>query len=284
VTRPFASIILPSRNRPEPLRACVMACLRLDYPADQFEVIVIDDGSSMPIDAWSGDSRVRVIRQDNKGPAAARNAGIASARGAFLAFTDDDCCPRPDWLSTLVDAWSESPMALFGGRTWNGLPFNRFSAASQFLVDYLYDHFARTNPQQRFFTSNNLAGSRDCLMSLGGFDQNFPLPAAEDRDLCDRWREQGGALIYVPAAAVDHYHSLSLEGFLRQQFQYGRGAKTLRARRAMRGAQYPLEAHYFYFGLFAAPFRSMGTSAAARTAALLFAAQVCNVIGFLKQR
>ncbi len=81
-----------------------MACLRLDYPADQFEVIVIDDGSSMPIDAWSGDSRVRVIRQDNKGPAAARNAGIASARGAFLAFTDDDCVPEPGWLAALVEA------------------------------------------------------------------------------------------------------------------------------------------------------------------------------------
>jgi cellulose synthase/poly-beta-1,6-N-acetylglucosamine synthase-like glycosyltransferase len=261
-----------------------MACLRLDYPVDQFEVIVIDDGSQTSIGTCIGDSRVRVIRQDSMGPAAARNAGIASAKGPLLAFTDDDCCPRPDWLSKLADGWTASPTALFGGRTCNGFPSNGFSAASQFLVDYLYDHFARINPKQRFFTSNNFAGSRDRLMALGGFDPSFPLPAAEDRDLCDRWREQGGVLIYVPGAAVDHYHRMSLEGFLRQQFQYGRGAKVLRARRATRGAKYPVEARYFYVGLFAAPFRCMGTYAAARTAALLLAAQICNVLGFLHQR
>jgi GT2 family glycosyltransferase len=260
-----------------------MACLRLDYPADQFEVIVIDDGSSTPVGAWVGDSRVRVIRQDSMGPAAARNNGIASARGPLLAFTDDDCRPRPDWLSKLAEAWTSSPTALFGGRTCNGLPSNRLSAASQFLVDYLYDHFAHTNPKQRFFTSNNLAGSRDRLAALGGFDPSFPLAAAEDRDLCDRWREQGGVLIYVPGAAVDHYHGMSLEGFLRQQYQYGRGARVLRARRARRGAKYPVEARAFYLGLFAAPFRSMGTYAAARTSALLLAAQICNFLGFLHQ-
>jgi len=260
-----------------------MACLRLDYPANQFEVIVIDDGSSTPVGAWIGDSRVRLIRQDGMGPAAARNTGIASARGPLLAFTDDDCRPRPDWLSKLAEAWTSSPTALFGGLTCNGLPSNRLSAASQFLVDYLYDHFAHTNPKQRFFTSNNLAGSRDRLAALGGFDPSFPLAAAEDRDLCDRWREQGGVLIYVPGAAVDHYHGMSLEGFLRQQYQYGRGARGLRARRARRGAKYPVEARAFYLGLFAAPFRSMGTYAAARTSALLLAAQICNFLGFLHQ-
>jgi GT2 family glycosyltransferase len=261
-----------------------VACLRLEYPPDQFEVIVIDDGSSAPIDAWISDARVRVIRQDRKGPAAARNTGIAAARGALLAFTDDDCCPRPDWLSQLADAWTQSPAALFGGRTCNGLPSNGRSATSQFLVDYLYEHFALINPTQRFFTSNNIAGSRDLLAALGGFDPGFPLPAAEDRDLCDRWREQGGALNYVPGAIVDHFHGLSLKGFLRQQFQYGRGARVLRARRATRGAKYPIEPRWFYLGLFAAPFRRMGTYAAARTAALLLAAQICNVLGFLRQR
>jgi hypothetical protein len=116
-----------------------------------------------------------------------------------------------------------------------------------------------SSPKQRFFTSNNLAVSRDRLKALGGFDASFPLPAAEDRDLCDRGREQGGV-------------RMSPAGFPRQQFQYGRGAS------------YPIEARYFYAGLFTAPFRCMGVYPAARTAALLAVAQICNVLGFLRQR
>src|SRR5690349_6129316 len=115
MNRPFASIVIPSRNRPQAVRDCVTACLQLDYPADRFEVIVVDDGSEPPVCTWSGDARVRVIRQTAAGPAAARNCGMASARGELMAFTDDDCRPRPDWLSKLADAWTASPTTLSGG-------------------------------------------------------------------------------------------------------------------------------------------------------------------------
>src|SRR5262245_47009388 len=142
---PFASIVIPTLNRPNAIRDCLQACLRLDYPADLFEVIVIDDGSEPPVEP-SADARVRVIRQSRQGPAAARNRGIQAARGPLLAFVDDDCRPRPNWLSALTTAWSAAPAALLGGHTSNGLPSNPFSAASQFLIDHLYDHFAHKNP------------------------------------------------------------------------------------------------------------------------------------------
>ena len=284
MNKPFASIVIPSRNRPQALRECVTACLRLDYPADRFEVIVVDDGSEPPVCACCWDARVRVIRQSPGGPAAARNCGMASARGELLAFTDDDCRPRPDWLRNLADAWMESPATLLGGHTRNGYPANGFSTASQFMVDHLYEYYARDRGSARFFTSNNLAGSRDRIKAIGGFDPSFPLPAAEDRDLCDRWREKGGTLTYVPDAIVDHYHGMSLAGFLRQQFQYGRGAAVLRTKRSRRGVEYHVEVRYFSLGLLAAPFHRMGTVVATRTAALLFTAQICNVLGFVYQR
>ena len=72
--------------------------------------------------------------------------------------------------------------------------------------------------------------------------------------------------------------------FLRQQFRYGRGARVLHRRRVSRGAKYRFELRYFYVGLFMAPFRSMRARPAARTAALLVMAQICNVLGFLYQR
>ena len=75
---------------------------RLGYPQDRFEVIVVDDGSEPPMDSVVSFFRDRLelvlLSQANSGPAAARNTGAAQAKGKFLAFTDDDCTPAPDWL------------------------------------------------------------------------------------------------------------------------------------------------------------------------------------------
>ena len=260
------------------VRECVEACLRLNYPEDGYEILVIDDGSTPPVPAF-GLSKVRVIRQEPGGPATARNRGVQVARGQWIAFTDDDCRPCGDWLLRLTHALDASPHGLIGGYTRNALPLNPFSAASQFLVDYLYLYF-ENRPRQQFFTSNNMAASRDRLLQINGFDESFPLPAAEDRDLCDRWVESNGTLEYQPTAVVDHLHSMSLVGFLRQQYRYGRGARVLSQRRALRGLTFQPEPRTFYFGLFAAPFRSNPLGKALQLFFLLLLSQVANVAGF----
>src|SRR3990172_7747823 len=81
------------------------------------------------------------VRQRNAGPASARNTGAAQARGEFLAFTDDDCRPAPDWLRGLALRLTQSPDCVIGGRTTNALPDNPYSSASQLLIDYLYSYY-----------------------------------------------------------------------------------------------------------------------------------------------
>jgi cellulose synthase/poly-beta-1,6-N-acetylglucosamine synthase-like glycosyltransferase len=109
---------------------------------------------------------------------------------------------------------------------------------------------------------------------------SFPLPAAEDRDLCERWTECGGDLRFMPEAAVDHLHEMTLSSFLRQQYRYGQGALVLKHKRAARGINFRLEPSTFYFGLFAEPFRSRSLRTAASLFALLFLSQLANVTGF----
>lgn len=276
---PRVSIVIPTRNRHRSIQQCVSACLALEYPVDRYEILVIDDGSE-PRLPRSDDPRVRVIRQPGAGPAAARNRGIHAASGVWIAFTDDDCRPSPGWLARLADVLSDAPNSLIGGHTMNALTGNPYAAASQFLVDYLYEYLDR-RPRQRFFTSNNMAGSRERLLDIGGFDEGFPFAGAEDRDLCDRWTNSGGSLLYVRAAVIDHYHDMSLTGFLRQQFRYGSGAVVLSARRAARGFKLRPEPPTFYFGLLAAPFRSCSAGAALRLSTLLLLAQVANSAGFV---
>ena len=99
---PLFSVVIPTYGRPRQLTACLQSLARLDDSRGAFEVIVVDDGSETPPQAAIAAAGVRLdvalLQQSHAGPAAARNAGALKARGAFLAFTDDDCQPAPDWL------------------------------------------------------------------------------------------------------------------------------------------------------------------------------------------
>ena len=273
------SIVIPTRNRHAAVRECVEACLAQDYPQGCFEILVIDDGSEPPVPGFE-DARVRVVRQHAAGPAAARNHGIRAACGVWIAFTDDDCRPHPDWLAHLEKAWREAPSCLIGGHTINALHGNVYTAASQFLIDYLYLYF-HTRPRQRFFTSNNLAAARDGLAAVTGFDERFIMAAAEDLDLCERWRENGGSLLYIPEAVVEHYHALSFSKYLRQHFRYGCGAAVLHRKRAELGFKVPPEPRTFYFGTIAAAFRSGQPGNSLRLFGLLLLAHTANLMGFV---
>jgi GT2 family glycosyltransferase len=280
---PASSIVVPSYARPEALRACLAALAAQDDP--DREVVVVDDGSTEPLApvcaAFEG---VRCIRQENAGPAAARNRGAREARGTFLAFTDDDCRPRSDWLSALRRAWGGDERRMVGGRVVNGLPRNPYASASQALCDYLYHYYGAASGEAPFFTTNNCGVSREGFEALGGFDETFPLAAAEDRDLGMRWRDRGGSLAYAPEAVVDHHHALTLRRFLRQHANYGRGARHLHLVLDARGAEQPkVEPPRFYAGLLLWPLRRRGVAGLGGTV-LMGLSQVAMVRGYAAAR
>lgn len=87
-----------------------------------------------------------------------------------------------------------------------------------------------------------MAFGRRAFLELGGFDESFSLPAAEDRDFCSRWRAGGRPMTYAPDAVIRHFHRLTPASFLRQHFHYGRGAYWFRKKRAKtEGAETPVE-------------------------------------------
>ncbi len=233
IVQPFFSIVIPTYNRPERLANCLKAIANLDYSSDRFEVIVVDDGSKTPLDSvvtpLQDKIQVKLLRQANAGPAAARNRGASEARGEFLAFTDDDCQPLPDWLTQFANSLATAPQAMVGGKTINALADNPFSTASQELIDYLYEYYNPAKGKKAFFASNNIALPKSGFDSLGGFDVSFPLAAAEDRDFCDRWIERY-PMVYASDARINHYHHLNLRSFWKQHFNYGRGAFSFHRR------------------------------------------------------
>ena len=226
-----------------------------------------------------------VFEQVNRAKAAARNAGANRARGTFLAFTDDDCMPKVDWLQKLAARFVKTPDDVIGGRTLNALPDNPYSTASQILIDYLYTYYNPTFNRACFLTSNNLAVPAARFRALGGFDTSFPLAAAEDRDFCDRWRHRGYRMIYAPEVLVYHAHTLTLRTFVRQHFRYGRGALHFHHARIQRGQnRIRLEPTRFYVNLLRHRSSQAQHRNALLPAALLFVSQVANAAGFFWER
>lgn len=282
--RPAVSVVVPTYARPDRLRACLAALAALDTPAGGFETIVVDDGSPVPAEAIAGPFRasldLRVLRQANAGPAAARNAGAAVARGALLAFTDDDCAPDPAWATVLVAATARHPGALLGGRTVNALSGNSYAEASGLLLDFLGAYFAPETGRVPLVPSNNLAVPAEAFRALGGFDAGFALAAGEDRDLCARWHEVGYPVALVPGAVVRHAHEMGLAGFVRQHVAYGRGAFDYHRRRPARRLR--PEPVAFYAGLVGYPLRRARVPRSVWLSALMALSQVANAAGYAR--
>ncbi len=234
--QPFFSVIVPTCSRPGHLKTCLDAIADLDYPRERFEVIVVDDGSKEPpesiVKGFQGQLDIVLVRQENRGPAAARNTGADHAGGKILVFTDDDCPPGSDWLRKLEKRFAETSDHLIGGRTFNALRDNVYAAATQIIFDLVYHYYNPDPEYARFVGAANLSVSAERFRSMGGFNPNFT--TAEDREFCDRWLNLGYRIIHAPEAAVYHFHALTFRKFCKQHFEYGRGAFRYQRIRAMR--------------------------------------------------
>src|SRR5215210_1797770 len=244
---PFCSIVVATRDRPAKLRRCLQRLAKLDYPRDRFEVIVVDDGGSVPlapvVQRQNGSLDVTLVTQGKSGPAGARNAGARRARGDLLVFTDDDCEPRPDWLRRLAAAYTGRPDEAVGGLTVNALPANPYAGVAQTIIDVGYAQRNGTSSTLPFFTTNNLAVPATGFRRVGGFDAAFT--TAEDRDFCARWAACGGRIAYQPDAVVAHAPDLTLWSFCRQFFAYGGGAFRFHRKQAQAGRRVKIEPSYY---------------------------------------
>lgn len=281
---PRFSVIVPTRDRPRRLERCLASLAALRPPPGGYEVLVVDDGSRRSpaalVEALPPQLDARLLRQDRGGPARARNRGVAEARGEVLAFTDDDCTADPGWLQAFAAGSATGGDGGFGGRTINRIDSNLYATASQLLIDHLFGYYNQVPGRVPIFLSNNLALPRETFERLGGFDESFRRAGGEDRELCDRWTREGHGLSYAPDAVIHHHHDLTLTGYLRQQFNYGRGARRYHEIRIGAGLERPpVEPWPFYLELLRSPYRR-GASRRLQLSTLLVLSQVANVTGY----
>ena len=215
------SVVVPTRNRAPLLEVCLGA-LR-SQAGVSFEVIVIDDGSTDGTQ-WvaSAGADVSLRNERSTGPAGARNRGIRAATGAFVAFTDDDCVPRPNWLRTLVERLAASPPEVVGvgGRV--------VPAAGGWVAAYMTQHRILEPPESlEYLVTANCAFRRDALVEVGGFDESVREAGGEDPGLSHALRKAGYRFCYEPGAIVEHHYRKGFREFVRTFYRYGKGCRVV---------------------------------------------------------
>jgi len=213
------SIIIPARNAGGSIEACLRGALaQKDFGYD-VEVILVDDGSTDNTAGLAESLGVRVIRQVNAGPAAARNAGARLARGEIVAFTDADCIPTADWLSHLVRPFS-TPDIVGAKGTYRT---KQRALVARFVQQEYESKYARLAKQRYidFVDTYSAAYRRDVFLENGGFDASFPAPSVEDQEFSFRLARKGYHMVFAPQAAVFHQHDQNWSEYVKRKFGIG---------------------------------------------------------------
>lgn len=206
----------------------------LEDDAVPFEVVVVDDGSTDGTGDWLEHREwavpVTVVRQENRGPATARNAGVTAARGRWAAFLGDDTVPQSGWLRAHREAHrrrGDGPdLAVLGYTAWHPrmrlTPFLEYinEMGAQFGYGIIED--PEDVPFNFFYTSNVSIHRRRLLDEP--FDLGFPYAAWEDTELSYRLDKGGLRLVYEPSAVTWHDHPTSFERFCQRQEKAGYSA------------------------------------------------------------
>ena len=213
------SVVIPAYNAEHTLPLTLRALSRQSIPREAYEVIVVDDGSTDSTADIAARYGARVIRQPNRGPAAARNAGVQAARGHIVLFTDADCEPCRDWIEKMVAPFQDPQVV---GAKGVYLTRQRELMARFVQLEYedRYDRMARF-PQIDFVDTYSAAYRRQVFLANGGFSTIFPTASVEDQEFSFRLAQKGYKMVFVPDARVFHQHDRTLWEYARRKFYIG---------------------------------------------------------------
>lgn len=211
---PAISVVSPVRNAESLVGGLLDALAQQSLDRNAFETIVVDDGStdgtSRLLRTWEATDpqRRRVLAGAGRGPAAARNLGIAAARSPWIAFTDADVLPDERWLEELLAAGADGDAVEGRVVPW---PEEEIRPDS---------HYVR-NERGGLYVTANMAYRREVLARVGGFDEAFRDAFLEDSDLAFRVLDGGVRIVFAPHALVRH------------RIVQGDGLRTLRSTRKL---------------------------------------------------
>lgn len=227
---PFVSVVIPVYDDAARLRRCLAALAAQTYPRDRFEVIVVDNGSTDAVAAAvAGFPFVVFAGEPRRGSYAARNAGLALARGEVLAFTDSDCVPQRDWLAAGVARLEAGPgCGLVAGK------IELFFAGPRPTAAELYERLTAF-PQHEYVARDHYGATANLFTWRAVIEQVGPfaahLASGGDREWGQRVHAAGLPLVYADEVRVRHPARRSFGELARKVARVTGGIEALRARR-----------------------------------------------------
>lgn len=268
MSTPALTVVVCTFNRAAKIGG-VLHALGRQTILDQIEIVIVDDGST---DGTAERLRridgVRVITHErNRGLAAARTTGLAQARAEWVAFTDDDCLPEPDWAEQLCALAEGHPSAFAVGGPVSAVRttgvINGYLSAnpplapleSSLLADTGFRHrlseYLRRSASapddsdaERSVASlpgANMAINKPRCVELGAWDETFVF-GGEEEELFKRAIQQGLLVIYGPGPRVQHSFDNTVGDLVRRSYLYGRGNERLQAKHGGLPTLYPVPA------------------------------------------
>ncbi|MBU0662831.1 MAG: glycosyltransferase [Candidatus Diapherotrites archaeon] len=210
-----ASVVIPVYNSEDTIADCLKSVLAQKVRGG-FEVIVVDDGSTDSTGKITKKFPVKYIRQDNAGPATARNKGVKRASGKYVAFIDADCVASGGWLAELLKPLEENEATGVQG-AYRSEQREIIARFSQVEIEDRYERMMRAKSID-WVGSYSSAYRRDVFVRESGYDEDFPTASGEDPELSFKLAKKGHKLLFNPRAVVFHKHQSTLASYLKSKF------------------------------------------------------------------
>lgn len=209
-------MIVPLYNDAASIGPCLEALLAQTCAAN-CEIIVVDDGSTDTGPVRASSFPVRLIRQLNAGPAAARNAGARAAEGAVLIFLDADCIAPRDWAERMLLQFENLQVGAVTGAITPAEP-HLMAKLIQLEIDERYDKLGKSAAVD-FFASVAVAIRRKLFHDVGGFREDFRYN--EDVELAYRLNALSTKIVFLAEPRVAHYHPAGWRNYFWMKFWRG---------------------------------------------------------------
>ncbi len=226
------SVIVATYNRKHELKELFESLTNQTLPPEQFEVVIVDDGSTDGTEQIVHEIRsnspftIQYHYQENKGPGHARTLGMQKANGDVFIFIDSDCIAPPHYLETITDTFKNGSIDAFGGPDRSAEAFSAWDKA----VNYTMTSFLTTGGIRgssgkklaRYYPrSFNMGLRREVFDKIGGFGSIYHY--GEDIEFSHRIIKSGARVVYLEDAYVYHKRRSSPVAFAKQVFKMGKG-------------------------------------------------------------